>query len=122
MARILAQLQDKTSESKLLLLDEPTSALDLLHQEIALELAHNLAKEHGYGVVVVLHDLNLAAAWADRIVLLKDSCQRYSGTPGDILTTEIIREIYGVKVFILDHPKTGRPIITIDRSSMTVRE
>ena len=117
LARILAQLQDGTSDSKLLLLDEPTSALDLMHQEVALEIAYALAKEQGYGVVVVLHDLNLAAAWADRIVLLKEARRCYSGAPIDVLTPEIVREIYGVQVFVLSHPTTGRPILTINRDN-----
>ena len=115
LARILAQLEDGTSAPKLLLLDEPTSALDLMHQEVALEIAHALAKERGYGVVVVLHDLNLAAAWADRIVLLKEARYRYCGEPKEVLTPDIIREIYGVNVFVLSHPTTGRPILTINR-------
>jgi len=115
-ARVLAQLTDTSGQPKLLLLDEPTSALDLLHQEVALELAHTLCKEHGFAVLVVLHDLNLAAAWADRIVLLKDGHVHHSGTPAEVLTQPILQTIYGIDVLVLSHPNTGRPVVTIDRA------
>ena len=116
MARVLAQLTSESDGPKLLLLDEPTSALDLMHQEIALELAHTLCKEQGIAVVVVLHDLNLAAAWADRILMMKTGSIRFHGTPREVLTQRVLEEIYGIGVLVLEHPQTGRPIITIDRS------
>ena len=115
LARVLAQLHSDKSETKLMLLDEPTSALDVLHQEVVLELAHKLAKERNYTVIVVLHDLNLAAAWADRIVLLKDGMYRYDDVPHRVLTPQIIKEVYGIDSLVLTHPQTGRPIITVDR-------
>ena len=79
LARVMAQLHGEDTEPRLLLLDEPTSALDLLHQEVALKLAHTLCKEQGFAVLVVLHDLNLAAAWSDRIVLMKEAKLRFEG-------------------------------------------
>ena len=115
LARVLAQLTSPGPEPKLLLLDEPTSALDLLHQEVALALAHSLCKERGFGVLVVLHDLNLAAAWTDRIVLLKDGSVRHQGTPTEVLTQSVLRDIYDIDVIVLPHPTTSRPIVTIDR-------
>ena len=115
LARVLAQLTGSTSQPKLLLLDEPTSALDLLHQEVALELVHTLSREQQFAVVVVLHDLNLAAAWADRVILLKDGAVSHSGIPADVFTQELLQQVYGVNALVLSHPATGRPIITIDR-------
>jgi iron complex transport system ATP-binding protein len=115
LARILAQLHSSNGEPKLLLLDEPTSALDLLHQEIALKLAHRLSREQHFGVIVVLHDLNLAAAWADRILMMKVGRIQYEGSPEEVLTEAHLRAIYGIDVLVLNHPNTGRPIITIDR-------
>ena len=115
LARILAQLHEKGEEPKLLLLDEPTSALDLLHQEVALQLAHRLCREKGFGVIVVLHDLNLAAAWADQILMMKDGHILCGGPPTEVLTEENLRSVYDLDVLVLEHPKTGRPIITIDR-------
>ena len=116
LARVLAQLTDTSDQPKLLLLDEPTSALDLLHQEVALELAHTLCKKHAFAVVVVLHDLNLAAAWSDRIVLMKDGRIHHSGTPNEVLTPPTLKAIYGLDVLVLPHPNTGRPVVTVDRS------
>lgn len=117
MARVLAQLSSSTDAAKILLLDEPTSALDLMHQEIALEIAHSLSRAQELGVVVVLHDLNLAAAWSDRILMMKDGEIRHSGSPAQVLNETVLRDIYGIGVLVLEHPQTGRPIITIDRSS-----
>jgi iron complex transport system ATP-binding protein len=116
LARVLAQLTGPEEQPRLLLLDEPTSALDLLHQEVALSLAHSVCKERGYAVLVVLHDLNLASAWADRIVLLKGGEVRHRGSPEAVLTQAVLRDIYGVDVVVLPHPTTGRPVVTIDRT------
>lgn len=118
LARALAQLTSEHEEPRMLLLDEPTSALDLLHQEVALKRAHDLCREHNYGVVVVLHDLNLASAWADRILLMKEGRLVRGGVPRDVLTPEVLRDTYGIGVLVLPHPQTGRPIVTIDRQSV----
>ena len=117
LARVLAQLTGTAEHSKLLLLDEPTSALDLHHQEVALQQARALSRDENCGVLVVLHDLNLAAAWADRMVLMRDGMLTHSGTPQDVLTQSVLQEIYNVNVLVLEHPNTGRPIITIDPTS-----
>ena len=100
----------------MLLLDEPTSALDLHHQEVALSLANDLCRERGFGVLVVLHDLNLAAAWSDRVVLLKEGFIHEQGSPEMVLTQTVLRDVYGVEAIVLKHPVSGRPIVTIDRS------
>ena len=115
LARVLAQLTSEATEPKLLLLDEPTSALDMLHQEVALQTAHTLCREQQFGVIVVLHDLNLAASWADRILLMKEGGVVHKGSPHEVLTHAILREVYGIDVLVLEHPKTGRPIITTER-------
>ncbi len=116
LARVLAQLTDKEGKPKMLLLDEPTSALDLHHQEVALSLANDLCRERGFGVLVVLHDLNLAAAWSDRVVLLKEGSIHEQGSPEMVLTQTVLRDVYGVEAIVLKHPVSGRPIVTIDRS------
>ena len=85
-------------------------------QEIALEMAHKLCREKSFGVIVVLHDLNLAASWADRIVMMKDGQLKFSGSPQEVLSSEVLKDVYGVDVLVLEHPGTGRPIVTIDRS------
>ena len=78
-------------------------------------MAHGLCREQGYGVLVVLHDLNLASAWADRVVLLKDGSVHAEGPPDAVLNETVLQRVYGVEVLVLEHPTTGRPIVTIDR-------
>ena len=103
-ARTLAQ------EAGILLLDEPTAALDLGHQEVLLQVARDRA-DAGDAVVVVLHDLTLAAAWAQRITLLDDGRVAASGTPEEVLTSERLSAVYRHPVEVLRHPSTGAAIV-----------
>ena len=93
-----------------LLLDEPTAALDLRHQELVLSLAADRASE-GCGVVAVVHDLNLAAAYANRVGMLCDGHLVALGTPRDVLTAERLTQIYAYEVAVLEHPSRGCPLI-----------
>jgi iron complex transport system ATP-binding protein len=93
-----------------LLLDEPTAALDLHHQELVLQTARERA-DIGDAVVVVLHDLGLAAAHADHVVVLQDGRVVASGAPHDVLEPGLIRAVWGVDAEVLEHPVTGRPLI-----------
>lgn len=107
LARILAQ------DTEVMLLDEPTSALDLGHQEDVLtlirDLAHNTAKPKA--IVVVLHDLNIAAAYADYITLMHQGRVVAVGTPTEVLTAELISQTYAKPVEIIPHPRNGLPIV-----------
>jgi iron complex transport system ATP-binding protein len=103
-ARVLAQ------RTGILLLDEPTAALDLRHQEDVLRLARQRAHA-GDAVIVVLHDLNLAAAYADRIALLSSGRIVAQGTPREVLTVERISDVYAQPVEIIEHPVSGATII-----------
>lgn len=93
-----------------LFLDEPTAALDIGHQEALLTRARELATA-GAAVLVVLHDLNLAAAYADRITLLQNGRVAASGTPTEVLTSAVISSVYRTPVEVIPHPVTGRGII-----------
>ncbi len=104
-ARALAQQPD------VLLLDEPTSHLDLRHQSETLALAHSLAHTHGKAVLAVLHDVNLAAAWCDEIVLVSEGEIAAQGTPAEALTPETLLQVYGLPVRVRPAPGTGRPLI-----------
>lgn len=104
LARVLAQA------TGILLLDEPTAALDLQHQELVMGVARTRASE-GTAVVVVAHDLALAAAWADRIVMLDRGSVVADGPPRDVLTEELLTRVYRTPVEIIAHPGTGLPII-----------
>lgn len=108
LSRALAQ------RAGVLLLDEPTAAVDLRHQEIVLELARTVA-DAGGAVVVVLHDLELAAAWSDRLVMISEGRIRAEGPPDRVLTAELVEEVYQQPVLVDRHPVTGDLLVTPDR-------
>jgi iron complex transport system ATP-binding protein len=99
LARVLAQ------RAPLLLLDEPTAALDLRHQELVLRLCRERARA-GDAVVVVLHDLSLAAAYADRIALLRRGRIAADGPPARVLAEGLLSEVYEQPVEVVPHPRT----------------
>lgn len=105
-ARVLAQ------DTPLLLLDEPTAALDLRHQERTLRSVRACA-EAGACVIVVLHDLNLAAGYADRIVLLEQGRVAADGTPLQVLTEDNLQRVYQQDVVVLEHPRRGVPLVVV---------
>lgn len=109
LARTLAQLHG-TRESRVLLLDEPTASLDLAHQHATLRLARELGAE-GVGVLAILHDLNLAAQYADRVLLLEGGRVRACGTPQDVLTPANIAHAFGHEVVVTRHPCLECPLI-----------
>ncbi|GAA4723306.1 heme ABC transporter ATP-binding protein [Phytohabitans rumicis] len=104
LARVLAQ------RTAILLLDEPTAALDLHHQELVLTLARDRARA-GDTVVVVLHDLGLAAAYADRIALLAGGALVAAGPPAEVLTEGTLSAVYRHDIEVLAHPRTGSPLV-----------
>ncbi|MFC9287155.1 ABC transporter ATP-binding protein [Streptomyces sp. NPDC057052] len=95
-------------ETGVLLLDEPTTYLDLRYQVELLDLIRDLADEHGIAVGVVLHDLDQAAAVADRITLLDAGRVVADGPPGDVLTPERLTAVYGIRIEVDHDPLTGR--------------
>jgi iron complex transport system ATP-binding protein len=104
LARVLAQ------QTSVLLLDEPTAALDLHHQELVLGLARRRA-EAGVAVVVVLHDLGLAAAHADRVVVLQGGAVVASGPPVEVLDADLLSAVYQHPIEVVPHPRTGAPVV-----------
>ena len=112
LARVLAQIWEyKTGETRYLLLDEPTSSLDLAHQHLALNAARRFASENTV-VIVVLHDINLAAQYADRILILKNGRSIAFDSPKKVLNERVIREAFGIEVLISEHPKIkGLPLV-----------
>ncbi|WP_327117010.1 heme ABC transporter ATP-binding protein [Nocardia sp. NBC_01730] len=104
LARVLAQ------DTGTLLLDEPTAALDLGHQEAVLRLATARAAA-GAAVVVVLHDLGIAAAYGDRVAVLESGRIAADGPPRAVLTTDLLTRVYQHPVEVLDHPVTGAQLV-----------
>ena len=105
LARALAQ------EPRVLLLDEPTTHLDLRHQAGIHDVVAELARERGVGVVSVLHDLNLAALYCDRLVLLAGGRVACEGSPAEVLTPAVLGAAYGTEVYVGTHALTGGPIV-----------
>ncbi|MEV5598447.1 heme ABC transporter ATP-binding protein [Streptomyces sp. NPDC052496] len=104
LARVLAQ------RAPLLLLDEPTAALDLRHQELVLRICRERAAA-GAAVAVVLHDLGLAAAYADRAALLHGGRTAAQGPPAEVFGAELLSRVYRQPVEVIGHPRTGVPLV-----------
>jgi iron complex transport system ATP-binding protein len=106
LARALA------TEAAILLLDEPTANLDLGHQAAILELVRQRCDQRRACAAVVTHDLNLAAEFADRLLLLKDGRTVAFGPAADVLNRQLLREVFEVSVLVDAHPVTGVPRVT----------
>lgn len=105
LARVLAQIWDV--DNALLLMDEPVSNLDIQYQQQTLAIAKNLTKM-GFMVVAILHDINLSAQYADRIVMLKNGKKCYEGTPHEVLTPHNINHVFDIHADIFINPSTKR--------------
>jgi iron complex transport system ATP-binding protein len=111
LARVLAQIwEPPAGGSRYLFLDEPTNNLDLGHQHHTLRVARTFAKE-GTAVVAVLHDLNLAAQYADRMLLLHRGRPHALGAPEEVLTPDALAVTFGVPVVIVPHPCFDCPLV-----------
>ena len=99
----------------LLLLDEPTTYLDIAHQLEVLELVSTLNREHGRTVVMVLHDLNLACRYAHHIVAMREGRIVAEGPPSEIVTPELLRDVFRVEGAVVADPVTGAPVVLAHR-------
>ncbi len=108
LARVLVQ------RTPVLLLDEPTATLDVRHRELVLAVAQELARS-GCAVVAVLHDLNLAAAYADRITVLAEGRLRADAAPRDALDPELLSDVYRHRMVVVDDPVHGGPLVVPSR-------
>lgn len=104
LAKALAQ------DTEVLVVDEPTNHLDISAQLSILALLRDLA-DHGKTIITALHDLNLAAAYSDELVVMQSGRFVASGSPTRVLTEPLIKEVYGVDATVMEHPRTGRPLI-----------
>lgn len=109
IARALAQ------DSPVMLLDEPTAHLDLRHQDRLLGLIRRLARDRDLGVLAALHDLNLVARLADRVLLLSGGTIKKRGRPAEVLTPEELEAVYGIQIHVTTHPIDGGPLVLTGR-------
>lgn len=111
LGRVLAQVwREQDSDLRLLLLDEPTSALDLSHQALILGELKSMARR-GCAVVMIVHDFNLAARYADLCLVLQDGKQRAFGAPAEVFTPALFQEVFSVPVTISRHPTIDIPLV-----------
>lgn len=104
IAMALAQQTD------ILFLDEPTTFLDMAHQLEVLQLLQKLNEEEGRTIVMVVHDLNHATRYAQHMVAIKSGTVVAEGTPGEVMTREVLREVFAIEADILVDPRTGVPL------------
>ncbi|OOF86015.1 iron-hydroxamate transporter ATP-binding subunit [Rodentibacter ratti] len=104
LAMLMAQ------ESRFLLLDEPLAALDIAHQVEVMQLIHSLSRELNLGVIIVIHDINLAARFCDHLVALHSGKLLAQGNAHDIVNTPSLQKIYGIELNVIEHPDTHRPV------------
>lgn len=114
LARLLVQLWEPEPSPKWLFLDEPTSALDIHHQQHLFRLLRQLVQERQFSVCCVLHDLNLAARYADRIILLQKGQVVDNGRPQEVLTESALRTLYQAEISVAHMPE-HTPFIMLDR-------
>ncbi|QHC75242.1 ATP-binding cassette domain-containing protein [Rathayibacter sp. VKM Ac-2805] len=105
IAMALAQRTD------VLLLDEPTTYLDVSHQVEVLDLLTDLNRSRGTTIVIVLHDLNLAARYADHLVAVRDGALYASGTPAEVVTPETVRAVFGMESRVIEDPVSRTPLV-----------
>lgn len=104
LATLIAQ------QTRFLLLDEPTSALDVAHQVEVLDLIRRLSHQLNLGVIMVLHEINMAARYCDELVALRQGRLLCRGTPAQLMTGATLAEIYGLPMAVLPHPVSGQPV------------
>ena len=105
IAMALAQRTD------VLLLDEPTTFLDVSHQVEVLDLLTDLNRDRGTTIVMVLHDLNLAARYADQLIAMADGRVHAAGDPHEVLTEDVVRAVFGLESTVIVDPVSGRPLM-----------
>ncbi|KOP71344.1 heme ABC transporter ATP-binding protein [Cytobacillus solani] len=109
-------------QPKLLMLDEPTTYLDIGHQVLLMDRIREWQLEDDLTVISVLHDLNLAALYCDRLLLLHNGRVVATGSPEDIIRTDLIEEVYGTAPIVMQHPVYGLPQIILQGDSISQRK
>ena len=109
--RMVDVAQTLVRDPRILIMDEPTANLDLEHELQVLELVKAYTRQKNTATLLTLHDLNMAARYADRLVLLKDGSVYREGTPAEVITEENIREAYGVEAHVHTSSRTGTPMV-----------
>lgn len=122
LARVFAQIWSSDSyDTRYLFMDEPSNNLDIRHQHNSLNMAREFAAE-GHTVVAILHDLNLALQYADKIMLLKRGKGVAFGTPEEVMTERIVSKVFDYPLNIFNHPEYGHPIIMPNAHNILINQ
>jgi iron complex transport system ATP-binding protein len=105
--------QSLAQDTPVLLLDEPTTHLDLLHVVELVTVVRSLADDGGRAILAVFHDLNIAAATCDRLYVLSQGRVVTTGPPHEVLTRELLADVYGVDADVVEEPRSGRPMVAL---------
>jgi iron complex transport system ATP-binding protein len=108
-------------QTNVLLLDEPTTYLDLAHQVDVLELVATLSRDAGKTAVMVLHELNHAARYADHLIAMREGRVVAAGSPADVVTAETVHDVFGLAARVIDCPVSGAPMVVPEAGKITVR-
>jgi iron complex transport system ATP-binding protein len=114
--------QALVQDAPVLLLDEPTTHLDARHVVGILDTVQRLARERGKTVLAIFHDLNLAAAYSDRVVAMEDGRVVLQGTPEEVIGPPLLRDVYGLEAEVVANPITGRPLVILVPGASRARE
>lgn len=114
LARLLVQLWEPVPSPRWLFLDEPTSALDIYHQQHLFRLLRRLVRERQFNICCVLHDLNLAARYADRIVLMETGRVVDNGSPQSVLNQQALKTLYQADITVIKEAESQTPLIILD--------
>lgn len=110
-----AEAEAPPKQNFFLLLDEPATALDPFHQRQLLKTVQKLTRQESVGALVILHDVNLAAVWSDRVALLKEGRLLACGSPSEVLNPACLHELYGISSRVIPHPHhPGRPLVVYE--------
>lgn len=111
LARVMVQIWESSSKSqRLLLLDEPATSLDLGHQSQLMSMVRQFAQS-GVAVLMVVHDITLAAAYSDYLLALKNGYVVAQGDPSEVVTEALIGKLFDTQVRVIPHPETGKPVV-----------
>jgi iron complex transport system ATP-binding protein len=116
IARVLVQ------DTKAILMDEPTANLDIGRQGDVLDLMKNLCRENGLTILAAIHDLNLAAQYCDRLILIHDGRIHSQGKPAEVITDKNIKQVYGAENCVYTHPLNGLPTVLLSAHANHLRQ
>lgn len=115
IARVLAQIwrASDAAQTRLLILDEPTNALDLGHQQLLMNFLRTFATQQDVAILMVLHDLNIAASYSDQLFAMQNAQLALTGSVEQVLTPANIKQLFGIDANVIQHPKTNRPVVLV---------